>query len=89
MLSKENDVMGFYKAAVAGTKVAAGKAYLPVATADAAKGIKVVFDGETTGISTVKGDNVKDNTIYNLNGQRVAAPAKGLYIMNGKKFIVK
>ncbi len=89
VLSKENDVMGFYKAAVAGTKVAAGKAYLPVATADVAKGIKVVFDGETTGISTVKGDNVKDNTIYNLNGQRVAAPAKGLYIMNGKKFIVK
>ncbi len=92
VLSKENGVMGFYKAkteADGGTKVAAGKAYLPVATADAAKGIKVVFDGETTGISTVKGDNVKDNTIYNLNGQRVAAPAKGLYIMNGKKFIVK
>lgn len=92
VLSKENDVMGFYKAkteADGGTKVAAGKAYLPVATADAAKGIKVVFDGETTGISTVKGDNVKNNVIYNLNGQRVAAPAKGLYIMNGKKFIVK
>ena len=92
VLSKENDVMGFYKAkpeANGGTKVAAGKAYLPVLTSDAAKGIKVVFDGETTGISTVKDNTVKDNTIYNLNGQRVAAPAKGLYIMNGKKVVIK
>ena len=89
VLSKENDAMGFYKAAVTGTNVAAGKAYLPVLTSDAAKGIKVVFDGETTGISTVKDNTVKDNTIYNLNGQRVAAPAKGLYIMNGKKVVIK
>ena len=27
--------------------------------------------------------------IYNLNGQRVAQPSKGLYIVNGKKVIVQ
>lgn len=31
----------------------------------------------------------KDGKIYNLQGQEIAAPAKGIYIMNGKKFIVK
>lgn len=31
----------------------------------------------------------KDGKIYNLQGQEVAAPAKGIYIMNGKKVVVK
>lgn len=44
--------------------------------------------GEATGISEMK--NVKaDGTIFNLRGQRVAQPQKGLYILNGKKTIVK
>ena len=84
--------MGFFKArpeADGGTKLAAGKAYLKVLTTNAAKGIKVIFDGETTVIGTIKDNTVKDNAIYNLNGQRVASPEKGLYIMNGKKIIVK
>ena len=29
------------------------------------------------------------NEIFNLNGQRVAAPVKGLYIVNGKKVVIK
>lgn len=31
----------------------------------------------------------QDNTVYNLQGQRVAAPVKGLYIVGGKKVILK
>ena len=45
-----------------------------------------------TGISEVYRDaegGVKDNAFYNLNGQRVDHPAKGIYIMNGKKVIIK
>jgi hypothetical protein len=30
-----------------------------------------------------------DKAIYNLNGQRVAQPTKGMYIINGNKVIVK
>lgn len=92
VLSKEGETVGFFKArpeADGGTKLAAGKAYLKVLTTNAAKGIKVIFDGETTGIGTIKDNTAKDNAIYNLNGQRVASPEKGLYIMNGKKIIVK
>ncbi len=40
------------------------------------------------GIEGINADK-KDGKIYNLQGQEVAAPAKGIYIMNGKKFLVK
>ena len=40
------------------------------------------------GIEGISADK-KDGKIYNLQGQEVAAPAKGIYIMNGKKVLVK
>lgn len=44
--------------------------------------------GETTGIEAVKKGDMT-TAVYSLSGQRVAAPQKGLYIVNGKKVIVK
>ena len=49
-----------------------------------------IFDDETTGIRSI--DNGKltiDNYVYDLRGQRVAQPTKGLYIVNGKKVVIK
>ena len=40
------------------------------------------------GIESINADN-KAGKIYNLQGQEVAAPAKGIYIMNGKKVVIK
>lgn len=45
-------------------------------------------DGEATGINVVQGTEA-DGTYYNLNGQAVKSPAKGLYIRQGKKVIMK
>ena len=45
-------------------------------------------DNGTTGINKVAADN-KNDVYYNLNGQRIAAPTKGLYIINNKKVIIK
>ena len=42
----------------------------------------------TTGIQTVK-RNADNDIIYNLQGVRVKKPGKGIYIINGKKTIVK
>ena len=43
-----------------------------------------------TGIESVKVDDLtKDGAVYNLNGVRVTNPTKGLYIKNGKKYMVK
>ena len=41
-----------------------------------------------TSISTVK-SNIKNDVIYNLNGQKVNKTSKGLYIINGKKVVIK
>lgn len=65
----------------------ANKAYI-IAPSSAAKGIRMVVNGETTGINTI--EIVKANNIsYNLNGQRVNANAKGIVIVNGRKYINK
>ena len=42
-----------------------------------------------TGINNLKQTNVLEGTIYNLNGQKVEKTKKGLYIINGKKVVIK
>ena len=72
--------------------LAAGKAYLKVEESTGsvdAKALSVVFADETTGISTVNGDETKVNGIFDLQGRKVSQPTKGLYIVNGKKVIIK
>ncbi len=75
-----------FKKSTGGT-LAAGKAYLVLPTT--APELNVNF-GETTGINEVRGqmEEVRGEH-YNLAGQRVAQPTKGLYIVNGKKVILK
>ena len=46
-------------------------------------------DDNTTGIEVPTTDSIEKEDIYNLNGQRVTAPTKGLYIRNNKKIIIK
>ena len=50
---------------------------------------KVVLAGPETGIQRVILSTDDSSPIYNLSGQRVITPRKGIYIKNGKKFIVK
>lgn len=71
--------------------IPAQKAFLMVNTpGSGARELKVVFAGETTGIDSIAAETVAAEGVYNLNGQRVNAPAKkGLYIVNGKKVILK
>ena len=77
----------FYHAS-AGT-LAQGKAYLHLDAEPAAPVLTIDFSG-TTGINAVNGSEIKANgEYYNLNGQRVANPTKGLYIVNGKKVVLK
>lgn len=71
--------------------LAVGKCYLHLDAAPAeANFLTLNFDGETTAISEVSSSKIQvSGEYYNLAGQRVAQPTKGLYIMNGKKVIVK
>lgn len=84
--------LGFYYGADAGGAFYVKKetAYLavPITKAEGAKAF--VLDDETTAINGISTRNNQAETVYNLNGQRVASMAKsGLYIVNGKKVVRK
>lgn len=88
----ENEKLGFYWAKENGAPFVskAGLAYLAVKTADVAavKGFSL-FDMET-GISKVTGSAAAGNgVIYDLQGRRVERAVRGLYIVNGRKVMVK
>ena len=83
--------LGFYWGAENGGvfTVKAGTAYLavpPVPNTASVKGF--LLDGTPTAIEGVEAENNTD-VIYNLSGQRVQKAQRGLYIVNGKKFMVK
>lgn len=56
-----------------------------------ARGFEMDIDGEVTRIDTVSqsGNAQFNGTAYDLQGRRVEKPARGLYIVNGKKVLVK
>ena len=55
-----------------------------------ANGARMIIDGEeVTSISAIDVIGQDNNAMYNLNGQRVNRTAKGIYIVNGKKMVVK
>ena len=77
--------VGFYLVK-SGDVIPAGKAYLK----DPASARSFIgFGSETTGISEVATKVAADSKYYDLQGRTVAQPAKGLYIVNGKKMLVK
>lgn len=88
LYNKDGNV-GFYKVDGSTNKVAANRAYL---TADGAgvRALTIDFSGEETGVNAIdNGQLTKDNAIYDLSGRRVSRPTKGLYIMYGKKVVLK
>ena len=91
VLNKVGGVVGFYKLSATGT-LAAGKCYIEVANGGGAPEF-VPFgfgnEGETTGINSVDNGQLTVDSYYDLQGRRVAQPTKGLYIVNGKKVVVK
>lgn len=93
ILGFENGVAGFYRQKGTEAKYvnsAAHKAYLKVPNANGEVKNFYVFGGDTTtGISSLVNPTAERNVVYNLAGQRVVAPTKGLYIVNGKKVFIK
>ena len=72
--------------------VGANKAYVDVAaiTPSLSRGNFFIDFNEPTGVSEMKVmKTIENQEVYNLAGQRVAQPTKGLYIVNGKKVVIK
>ena len=74
----------------AASTVPAGKAYLLASDiTGAARNLTFVFD-DATALTLVNSEKrIVNSEVYNLAGQRVAAPTKGLYIKDGKKVVIK
>lgn len=74
-----------------GTTVKGFRAYLPVDGSTAGGGLgsfRLVF-GVPTGIDTIGNQPAQEQTVYDLSGRRVEHAGKGLYIVNGKKVMIK
>lgn len=77
--------VGFYK--WNGGILTPGKIYMQL-TGDETRSF-VALPGEGSGINNVNLETTTDNRYFDLQGRPVAQPTKGLYIVNGKKVIIK
>ncbi len=92
IFAKDGEDIGFYYLNGKNYTLAAHRAYL-LTESDIrpASGARVALnfdDGDPTAVVSV-GESKQDNVYYNLNGMRVTNPSKGVYVVNGKKVIIK
>ena len=85
VLNKKEAGIGFYKLSATGT-IGANKAYL---TYDGSGAREFFSLDETTGIEDINRETITNNRYYDLQGRRVENPTNGIYIVNGKKVVIK
>lgn len=89
VLVQKTDGVKFADTEANAAVVPIGKAYLQ-APANSSRLLTISFDDETTAMKGVGvAETDKPTIVYNLSGQRVTSPKAGLYIMNGKKVVIK
>ena len=91
LVQRENNSVKFAEVYSYDAQPGAGKAYLRTSKNQASartRGLSIEINDGTTGINAVENEQ-GENVIYNLRGQRVENPTKGLYIINGKKVLIK
>lgn len=88
ILGKNAEAVGFYKLNGTDRTIKGGRAYYVAPSGEAAA---FLFNGTATGIEAIEAAlNDVNAPIYDLSGRKVANAVKGgVYIKNGKKFIVK
>lgn len=89
VLSKQSSTWAFYKVGTGATALPMNKAYLVLPNGTSEGVIRFNF-GNTTGMELVGADAAAaQGKVYDLSGREVKVAAKGLYIVGGKKVIVK
>lgn len=82
---------GLFYRCTSGT-IATTKAYLHLESAPSSHALDIIFDednGDVTGIAEVSSKKEFNGEYFNLSGQKVQNPTKGLYIVNGRKVVIK
>lgn len=83
---------GLAHKATKNTNIGVHKSYLSISVTSGAKAVTFSFDeleDITTGVSLTKHESTEDGEWYSVTGQKTKRPSAGLFIRNGKKFIVK
>ena len=91
-LTMNGEQIGFYRRNDTGSAFempVANKAYLAVPEGQVGNIKDFSFNDIVDGIKVVETTETENNAIYNLAGQRVSKMQKGIYIVNGKKVLVK
>lgn len=90
ILSQNNGTAVFKKLSSSDRTIKQYKAYLELDGAQSAQLMNFAFAGsDLTGIQNVTETSAKSKTAYDLAGRKVGKLQKGIYIVNGKKVIVK
>lgn len=77
---------GCFAKVTADLTIPEGLCYFTTAKSAGAREFRLEFGDETTGVNNVRSKQAEEKREYfNLSGQRVSQPSKGLYIVNGKK----
>ena len=88
VLQKQGDNVGFYKVAADNTMtIKPFRAYLTATTE--ARSLRIVYADNTTTAITATAATEGSSAVYDLQGRQVSQPLKGIYVKDGKKFIVK
>lgn len=86
-LSTDNNILGFFKPSATLDQVNANRGYF---INEAQEALRLNFSGVVSGIETIEANAQNNAHIFDLSGRRVMKTVKGgLYIQNGRKFIVK
>ncbi len=91
VLGASSGVIGFYKLSATGT-LGANRAYIDNSTSSDVRALVLAAGettDETTGITGVATEAAQNGEVYDLSGRRVQNVGNGLYIINGKKVLVK
>ena len=91
VLAKKNGKVGFYLWDKTAT-LNEGKIYLQGKATYGAREFLGFDDNGTTSINEelgMKNDEFANAPVFNLNGQRVSQPTKGLYIVDGRKVVIR
>ena len=93
VLSVKNGKVVFAWIGSTSATVKDGQAYLTLVNGPKPTGnapwLSLEGDDDTTGIVNVNRETITNNQYYTLDGRRVAEPTKGIYIINGKKVVIK
>ncbi len=86
VLQKQNEEVAFFRVGATQPTVVPFRAYLTVPNNQAPI---LRIGGATTGVEHMPEMEGQPSVVYDMMGREVASPVKGIYIVNGKKMVIK